>query len=306
MVKILNNRVFLTGLQKPYLEVNKTLQLFYNDIRPHKPLKQEEIEKLFTLYHKGTKEERESAFTKICKHNERLVVSMAREYCSNKDNLNDLIQEGNIGLMKAIEQYDASSGASFGGYAVYWIRRYINLFKTNTTPIVPQANRFKIGNSVTNIINDLWHKLERTPTSDEILEEYNKSNPKKTINSKEDLVHVEYFYLDEIENKTNEKQSAKQNREYNYLYEEAASHNEYLDIIEKESIKNTVNRLISVLNKKEAAVVSMLYGLNGNTETSMSTIATELNLTQQRISQLYNTALSKMRKAMEKQSYKFS
>lgn len=305
MVKKFNKRIILTGTPKPYLEINKSLQLFYNDIRSYKPLKQEEIEKLFTLYRNGTKEERQSAFAKICKHNERLVVSMAREYCSATDSLNDLIQEGNIGLMKAVEQYDFSSGASFGGYALYWIRRYISLFKNNTTPMIYQPVYSTFKNSIKEVSNKLNHELERSPTSEEILDELKKNKPKQRFNHKDDLVRVEYLYIDSADDNTEDQANTKQKYDQIQFSSEVMAHNDYLDIIEGESTKNMVSNLMSILTKNEATVVSMFYGLNGNDESSMKTIAEGLNFTPQRISQIYASAITKMKNAAVKQSYKY-
>ena len=302
MVASKSKRIQLTGNKKPQLERNDSLNLFYSDVRQHKQLSNEETKALFKLYHKGTKEEREFAFNKICNHNMRIVISLAREYCSNEDNLNDLIQEGNIGLMKAVEMFDEENGTPFHGYSIYWIRRYINIFKTNITPIVAQTNRSKTASTITTITNELWQKLERIPTPDEILDEYNKRYPKKSINDTDDLVNVEYVYIDQLEPLTDTNQDLQAYIDYNAA---SVSHNEYMDDVESEYNKKLLSTLLNSLTENEIKVVRMMYGLDGGLESSISSISSKLGVTNQRVWQLYKKALNKMRKKREELSYHY-
>lgn len=296
MRSIKSNKILLSGNQKPYLERNDSLNILYSEIRHYKPLSQEEIRKLFDIYHNGSDKEKKFAFDKICKHNIKIVISIAREYCSTNDNLNDLIQEGNIGLMKAIEMFDVENGTPFHAYAMYWIRRYINIFKTNKTPIIQQTNRSKTSSVIATITSYLWQKLERNPNTDEILEEYNKRNANKSISDTDDLVKVEYVYIDSIEPTSEQTQPIQDLIEYN---KQSFSTNSYLNIIKSEHDKDIVNQLLEGLTKNETTAIQMLYGLNGVTESSMSVIAMKMGVSPQRVSQLCNTAIKKMKRKSE-------
>lgn len=291
MVNNKSKRIQLSGTRKPQIERNRSLNMYYRDIRPYKPLSQEETKELFKLYHNGTKEERDFAFNKICKHNMRLVVSLARDYCSSEDNINDLIQEGNIGLIRAIDMFDEENGTSFAGYSMYWIRRYINIFKTNTTPIVSQTNRSKTTNPIVTITNELLQSLERVPTPEEILDEYNLRYPNKPIKDSEDVVNVEYVYIDQLLSDTNQDAQS-----YNEYCSASEAYNDYSYEIENEYNKEMVSCLLNGLTEKETKAIRMIYGLDNGIETSISVIGSEMHVSNQRIHKLHKTALNKMRK----------
>lgn len=296
-------KVQLSGNQKPYLDGNNSLQLFYNDIRPYKQLSKEETKKLFKLYHSGTKEERDFAFDKIYKHNLRLVVSLARDYCSSDDNLNDLIQEGGIGLMKAIEMFDEDNGTPFAGYSLYWIRRYINIFKTNVTPMIQQTNRSKTANVIVTISNELCQKFERIPTPDEILDEYNNRYPNRPINDSDNLVNVEYIFIDQFESVNETTQNLNDYSDYNSA---SVSYNDYIKEIESDHNKKMLSILINKLSDKEAKIIRMLYGVDGYTKTNINIIGLEMGLSSQRVSQICKTALKKLKTISNKLSYSFT
>ena len=293
-------KIRISKASRPYFNRNTVLNLLFNDIRSYKPLSKEKTNQLFELYNNGTEKEREYAFDKICRHNMRMVISIARDYCTTSDNLNDLIQEGNIGLMKAIELFDMDNGAPFHGYALYWIRRYINLFKTNITPIVQQTNRSKTSSIITTITSELIQKLERIPTPDEILEEYNKRYSDKSINDTDDLINIEYVYIDNFDQYGDDVHGIQNNIEYN---NKTVSYNNYMDNIDDEMNKKMVSDLLGCLNKKELTVIKMYYGLDGENETTMSTIATVMDLSIQRINQLYISAIKKMKNRKESLAY---
>jgi RNA polymerase primary sigma factor len=85
----------------------------------------EETKEWFEKYRNGTEKEKKEAFEKICKHNMKLVISMARQYCSTQDNLMDLIQEGNIGLIMAANAFNDSVTCAFSTFATPYIRSAI-------------------------------------------------------------------------------------------------------------------------------------------------------------------------------------
>ena len=296
------NKIQLSGQRKPQLERTESLKKLFNDIRPYKSLTEQETNDLFNLYHSGTEAERRYAFEKIYKYNIRLVISMARDYCSSADNVNDLIQEGNIGLMKAIEKYDMEQGSSFAKYALYWIRRYINVFKSNLTPIVAQTNRSKTTSIISNIAEKLYNELERTPLPDEILERYNTEFPKKPIGDIEDIINVEYIYID---NSDPEDTSNRQNSSL-YTYNSiSANDNEYMSVMDKEHNKAVVEELMSGLTKNEQRVIRRMFGLDDGISSNLTIVSSEMGVSKQRINQLYKKAIKKMREKSKELEYSY-
>lgn len=296
-------RIILSGTQKPFLERNEQLVRYYNDIRRYEPLTPEETNRLFKLFHEGTKREREVAKTKLFNHNTKLVVSMARKYCSNNDNLMDLIEEGNIGLLNAIEQYRMDKDSSFAKYALYHIRREINLFKVNYTPIIKQTNRSKTDNVVSNITKAFIQKEQRKPTADELLEAYNEiSKKEKKVTYNEDMLNVEYVYIDSLDGeKTDDLKDGQSFLDYT---SKSACANNYLKQIIDEHNEEVLNVFMADLNPKEKKAIRLFYGLENGIEESLCVIASRLGCTSERVRQLCANGLSKMQDKASKMAYR--
>ena len=292
--------ITLTGTQKPFLGHDETLNMYYNDIRKYAVLSQEETTELFKLYQNGTKEDREFAKNKLFKHNAKLVISLARQYCTVNDNLMDLIEEGNIGLLNAINKFSLDKASSFQKFALFHIRREINLFKVNYSSIVQQTNRSKTDNNITNIISSFIQRENRMPTDEEILAEYNEKNPTKQISEKSDMVSVEYVYIDSLEPINGEFTDSQSFLDYS---SKTSSCNEYLRKIEGDRHKKMLKSLMVGLTPNEKKAVSLFYGLDDGIETSLSVIGTLMNCTSERARQLCKAAVDKMHKRAEQLSY---
>lgn len=284
-------KITLTGIQKPFLERYKSLTKLYAEIGHCKPMSFEETSEWFDKYHNGTEKEKEEAFEKICKHNMKLVISMARQYCSTQDNLMDLIQEGNIGLIAAIEKYNPNIGSSFQAHAMFHIRRYINLFKNNTTSIVQKTNRSKTAHIVHTLTSKMTQDLERTPYPEEVLDEYNKHNKKKKVKDSDDFVNVEYVYIDNFETSTGDINDMGSFVDFN---NHTGSENGYLRDIEAEQKHKTLQALLQELTPKERKAITMFYGLEDGIESSLSVISMTLGVTAERARQLCSHAIKKM------------
>lgn len=109
----------------------ESLQMFFNDISKYKPLKKEEETQLFENIKNGCKKSREKLFN----HNVKFVVSVAKNFGNKENKLSDLVQEGSIGLLKAIDRFDLSRGFKFISYAVWYIRQSIMEFLQENEPI---------------------------------------------------------------------------------------------------------------------------------------------------------------------------
>lgn len=291
-------KIYISGSNKKYVSRNISLVNLYNEIRRYDPLTSEETESLIKTYHDGTEKEKKCAFDKLCKHNIKLVVSVAKKYASNENEVNDLIQEGNIGLIEAINRFNPELGVPFYAYAVYWIRREINMYRTNVNPTVIQTNRSKTSITISKVTNELTQKLERIPTKHEILEEFNKTYPDKKISNSDDFVDVEYVYISEIESSYNVN-TASMKDEFDYN-SKTVSNNEYLNEIDKTYNKDLVNQLLSCLTDKERDIITMAYGIGGQCSVGTSVIAGEYSMTVAGVNNICARAISKMKKYKEK------
>jgi len=284
-------KVNFTKNNKPFLSRDNTLTLFYADIRRYKPLGREETNQLFHLYRNGSKEESKKAFETLFKHNIRLVITFTRSYCGTNDPMNDLIQEGCIGLIKAIEMFDVNNGTPFSIYALYWIRRYVNLFMVDMTTVVRQTNNLKSSTVISRITDELFQKYERVPTSDEILELYNQRFPNKQVSNTNDVVNVAYIYIDEFNTADKETTYHRSESEYNSA---SSSRNACNETFERSDNRYIIDKLLECLTEKEATAIKLLYGIDG-TEMTLEMISNEMHITPQRASQLCSSAINKMK-----------
>lgn len=290
--------ITLTKTQKPFLVRDEILTMYYNDIRKYPLLSQDETKELFHMFNNGSLSERKYARTKLFNHNARLVTSMARQYCGMNDNLMDLIEEGNIGLLNAINKYDINKASSFQKFALFHIRREINLFKTNYSAMVQQANRSKTDNKISAIVSSFIQRENRMPTDDEILSEYNEKNPQKKINEKEDTITVEYVYIDSFAPRGGEFTDTQSYLEYS---NKTCSHNDYMGKIINDCNKELLNRLMTGLTPNERRAITLFYGLENGIECSLGVAGTIMNCTSERVRQLCKSAVDKMARKVSKQ-----
>jgi RNA polymerase primary sigma factor len=296
--KASQKNILLTKVGKEFLERDCGLMSYYNDIRNYNVLSQQEIKKLFNDYHYGTQKEKENARDKIFNHNTKLVVAVAKQYCRQEDNLLDLIEEGNIGLLTAIDRYDVNNAASFGKYALYWIRREINMFKYYVTSPVIKSNSNKTSIKLKDIVEQLSQKLCRKPTYEEIFDEYNKNNPDNVIYHKDEVFDVNFFRIDN-KSDSDESEYSKSDREFDLR---TAYENDVEENIENAYNKEIISELLPCLNNKERVVVNRLYGLENGIETSMTSIAEELNCSIEYVRQLNIKAIEKLKRASKQLS----
>jgi RNA polymerase primary sigma factor len=296
--KASQKNILLTKVGKEFLERDCGLMSYYNDIRNYNVLSQQEIKKLFNDYHYGTQKEKENARDKIFNHNTKLVVAVAKQYCRQEDNLLDLIEEGNIGLLTAIDRYDVNNAASFGKYALYWIRREINMFKYYVTSPVIKSNSNKTSIKLKDIVEQLSQKLCRKPTYEEIFDEYNKNNPDNVIYHKDEVFDVNFFRIDN-KSDSDESEYSKSDREFDLR---TAYENDVEENIENAYNKEIISELLPCLNNKERVVVNRLYGLENGIEISMTSIAEELNCSIEYVRQLNIKAIEKLKRASKQLS----
>jgi len=221
--------------------------------------------------------------------NLRLVVKIAREYEGLGLPLLDMINEGNIGLMKAVERFDPAKGGKLSTYAAWWIKQSIrraiaNQAKTIRLPIhaLDKLNRAH------RISGALREELGRDPSIEELA----------------DAIGVRRSRLSEIRTAALRPASLDApmlGEDSNALAEvvrDEAARTPY-EILEQANILSMLDELLSRLNERERTILRLRFGLDGSSEKTLEEIGAEFGLTRERIRQVQNEALHKLRRMIE-------
>lgn len=268
---------------------------FYEDIRKYPTLTKEEEFKWFTQYRNGTSKEREEARDYIIKCNQRLVVSVAKKWATT-DTLMDYVNEVNKGLMQAIDAFDPNLGLKFSNIAMYYFKRAINHYNTETVPMVRRTNNSKTAHVISKATNDFIQKHERNPSSDELMDIVNNKYG-KNVKDKHDLTLVQITRIDSSESDGgDEDPSYGDAQEYDRV---SATHNGYEDTVSKDFNTKVVRMLLSKLQPREREIIELSFGLSEHNgfkrEHELAEIAKIMGLTAERVRQLKVASLNKLK-----------
>lgn len=227
------------------------------------------------------------ALEKLTKANLRFVVSVAKQYDRGVHNLalGDLISEGNIGLIRAAGKFDESRGFKFISYAVWWIRQAIIAAISRHSRMVRQPmNRVSSYNQVTRSFSELEQKYQREPTDEEIAE---------ALDFTEDFV----MDIKRVGSQTTSLDAPLLSESttplVDLLQDQGSPNPEAYSILH--SLKTDVEVVLKTLTDRESKVLELLYGLNGEQNLSGNEIAIQLDLSRERIRQIKECALTKLR-----------
>lgn len=266
--------------------------LYINDVPNEALLTRNEEKELFNLYRNGTSAEKENSFHVLCERNLRLVIHIAKNYQNRGLDIEDLIQEGNVGLIKAIEKFDPNKGNKFSTYATWWITQTIQRSISNTgkTIRIPVYLETRI-NAMRNATNKLAAELNREPNIYEIAEEMDVSiqDVRLLISASKDCASLNTVMSDYC----NDDSSLSF---FDVLEDDTEPSVE--EKIEANILKETINEILQCLNDRSAYVLVHRYGLkDGNPET-LSEVAKALGITIERVRQIERQAFVTMRKRL--------
>lgn len=266
-------------------DYNDYLKTYLKEVRKHPLLTQEQEIELFKRYEQGDK----SVVNKIVESNMRFVFAVAKRY-SNQSNILDLVNEGNMGLLEAIDKFDWRLGNRFLSYAVWYIRKNISTYlsdnafikKTNSRRMVPLINK---------ITNEFYLTNGVLPTNEQVAEilETKYNIPLK------DLSYIYPIETISIDSKINQEDSSTFADSLIFTAE-TSSKNEIIDISNREYNKKIVEKALSGLTEREQKIMKYLYGIGYDQEHTMDDAADLFDMTKERIRQIKNACLKKMHK----------
>lgn len=267
------------------MDVNRSLSKYLNEIGKYEPLKPKEEVRLAKLVRSDDKDESLRALKKLTESNLRFVVSVAKKYQGQGLPLTDLINEGNLGLIKAAERFDETRGFKFISYAVWWIRQSIlQALAENSRIVRLPLNRVGTISKVMKIANQLEQDIERKPNEVEIAE-------------KLEMKPEEVSDTIMISKRQNSLDAPFRNGEKNSL----------IDIVEDEgqsppdndlmfeSLKNEIASALDTLTYREREIIRMYFGIEREYPLTLNEIGEQFNVTRERIRQIKEKAIRRLR-----------
>ena len=237
---------------------------------------------------KRIREGDQMALEKLTKANLRFVVSVAKQYPNNGLTLGDLINEGNLGLIKAAKRFDETRGFKFISYAVWWIRQSIMSALAEQSRVVRlPLNRVGSINRLSKVYSELEQKFQREPSVAELAEALELTPAEITdsmrISGRHVSVNAPFAHGEE---------------------------NSLLDVLENDdktpdsgliddSLRTEVQRALAALTQRESSILTLYYGLGGTKALTLEEIGERFHLTRERVRQIKQTATNKLGKSLQ-------
>jgi len=236
---------------------------------------------------KRIREGDEKAFDRLVNANLRFVVSVAKQYQNQGLTLPDLIDEGNIGLMKAARRFDETRGFKFISYAVWWIRQsIIQALAEHSRLVRLPLNKIGTITKINRAYTELEQQLQRHPTVVELAEYLDTTidDVKKALENSGKHVSLDAPLVDGDESSST-------------MYDVLP--NNFMDNPEedlvKESLSKDIERSLSTLSSREGEVIRLFYGLNNRYPLTLDEIGQKFDLTRERVRQIKEKAIRRLK-----------
>lgn len=261
---------------------SQSLEKYLQEIGKVELITPEEEVKLATLIKQGD----QRALDRLTKANLRFVVSVAKQYQNQGLSLPDLINEGNLGLIKAAQRFDETRGFKFISYAVWWIRQSILQALAEQSRIVRlPLNKVGLTNRIQKAFSQLEQQFEREPSAEELAEllEMDLEEVSATLGISSRHVSMDTplsegednTLLDVLENPNAEKTDN--------------------ELDHKESLKTEIDRSLKTLTERQKEVICYFFGIGVDHPMSLEDIGEKFNLTRERVRQIKDKAITKLR-----------
>ncbi len=228
----------------------------------------------------------ERALEKLTKANLRFVVSVAKQYQNQGLSLSDLINEGNLGLIKAAQRFDETRGFKFISYAVWWIRQSILQALAEQSRIVRlPLNKVGLSNKISKAYSQLEQEFEREPSTEELAEllDIGTEEVETTLGVAARHVSVDAPFVDSEDNSLLD------------ILENPNSDAADADLYHRESLSCEIERSLSTLTDRQRDVIMLYFGIGVPNPMSLEDIGEKFSLTRERVRQIKDKAITKLR-----------
>ncbi len=268
-------------MNKKAFKLSTTLPTYFHDIAGSEPLSREREAELAIKIRQGDTQARDELATA----NLRFVVDIAREYRHRGLPLEDLIAIGNMGLLEATKRFDETKGFKFITYAVWWIRQAIKqtLSKKNREIYLPLAHQHFLGD-LNETTRALEQELGKEPSLEQVTERLKLSSEKMKTMLQESVSTIPF----------EQPVDGNKDRTLGSLLSDTTQEPPDASVL-RESFKNQIKQLMNCLNAQEKGIIELYFGLNGKESMTLEEIGSHLGRTRERVRQVKERALGKMR-----------